>query len=196
MGQMPRKVDRRQALAAFGTVSLGGLLAACGDDDDSRAKTPTPSGEDFDASATCVVTPELTEGPYYIDLDALRSDITDGRPGTPLALALRVRDAATCEPIENAVVDIWHCDAGGVYSGFEAGAGETFLRGTQVTNSDGVVRFKTIYPGWYAATPYADHAGRDVYNEDDGIYTDGLQLTLSKRGDGVRGVMTFDVAQS
>jgi len=226
---MTRKLDRRQALAAFGTVSLGGLLAACGGDDDTRAKTPptaTPA-EDFDASATCAVTPELTEGPYYVDLDSIRSDITEDRTGTPLLLALRVRDAASCEPIENAVVDIWHCDAVGVYSGFESGAGETFLRGTQVTNSDGVVRFKTIYPGWYrgrtvhihakvhldrrsvlttqlftdrafddriyAATPYAQHTGRDVYNENDGIYEDGLQLTLSQDKAAVRGVMTFDV---
>ena len=138
-----------------------------------------------------------------------------------------MRDAAACEPIENAVVDIWHCDALGVYSGFESGADATFLRGAQVTNRDGVVQFRTIYPGWYrgrtvhihakvhldsrtvlttqlftnrtfdervhAGAPYAEDAGRDVYNEDDGIYAEGLELTLSQDGDDVLGVMTFDV---
>jgi len=51
--------------------------------------------------------------------------------------------------VENAIVDIWHCDAGGVYSGFESGEGERFLRGAQSTNEDGIARFTTIYPGWY-----------------------------------------------
>jgi len=255
---MTRKIDRRRALATFGTVSLGGLLAACGGDDDRTGSVTTdeggtatvepktsPSGtasEQFDASATCTVTPELTEGPFYFDVDAIRSDIREDREGTPLRLAVRVRDADSCEPIENAVVDIWHCDAVGTYSGFEAasqggpggGGGptdeETYLRGAQVTNSEGIVRFTTIYPGWYrgrtvhihakvhldkrtvlttqlftnqafdervhAAGPYAEDAGRDTFNDGDGIYEDGLEMTLSEDGDGVLGVMTFDVRRA
>lgn len=98
----------------------------------------------------CTLTPEQTEGPYYLDLDMVRSDITEDRQGSPLALAITVADAASCEPIKDAAVDVWHCDAGGVYSGFEAGAGETFLRGTQVTDRAGVAEFATIYPGWYS----------------------------------------------
>ena len=79
--------------------------------------------EKLDAGATCTQAVEQTEGPYYFDVDAIRSDIREGREGTRLRLALRVRSAGACEPIENAVVDLWHCDAGGVYSGFEAGEG-------------------------------------------------------------------------
>jgi protocatechuate 3,4-dioxygenase beta subunit len=69
-----------------------------------------------------------------------------------------VRDAGRCEPIADAVVDIWHCDAGGVYSGFEAGEGERFLRGAQVTNADGIARFTTIYPGYYQGRTVHIHA--------------------------------------
>ena len=125
---MTRKIDRRQALAAMGTVSLGGLLAACGDEDAptaptaSTAKTTTSkaTADAFDGAATCQVSTELTEGPYYFDVDSIRSDIREDREGTLLRLAIRVREAGSCEPIENAVVDIWHCDATGNYSGFEA----------------------------------------------------------------------------
>jgi len=101
-------------------------------------------------AAACVLTPESTEGPFYLDLDNVRSDITDGRPGAPLELQITVVDAVGCAPIRDAAVDIWHADAGGVYSGFSPGAtGQTFLRGTQVSDGNGVVTFRTVYPGWY-----------------------------------------------
>ena len=71
-------------------------------------------------------------------------------------------------PIESAIVDVWHCDATGLYSGFEAasmggpGGGrsddKTYLRGAQATNSDGIVEFKTIYPGWYRGRTTHIHA--------------------------------------
>ena len=150
---MPARFDRRRALAAFGTVSLGTLLAACGDGDEAvRTQTQTSTTADdevFEGAGSCRVTAEQTEGPYYFDADAIRSDIREDREGVPLRLAIRVRDADACEPIANAVVDIWHCDAGGVYSGFDEGDGERFLRGAQVTNRAGVVEFETIYPGRY-----------------------------------------------
>jgi protocatechuate 3,4-dioxygenase beta subunit len=99
----------------------------------------------------------MTEGPYYFDVDAIRSDIREDRAGLPLRLALRVQDATECAPITNAVVDVWHCDATGIYSGFESAStggantrdDETYLRGAQVTNDAGVVEFLTVYPGWY-----------------------------------------------
>jgi protocatechuate 3,4-dioxygenase beta subunit len=101
-------------------------------------------------SVSCVLTPEQTEGPYYIAKEKLRRNITDGRPGTPLTLRLAVVDAKTCRPIRGAAVDIWHCDASGIYSGFGAGrANRTFMRGIQRTNANGVATFKTVYPGWY-----------------------------------------------
>ncbi len=101
-------------------------------------------------AVTCVLTPELTEGPYYIPNEKLRRNITDGHPGTPLFLQLAVVDASTCKPIKGAAVDIWHADAAGNYSGFGAGSGNrTFMRGIQKTDARGIASFRTVYPGWY-----------------------------------------------
>src|SRR4051812_29851315 len=101
-------------------------------------------------AVSCILTPELTEGPYYVDGEKVRRNITDGRPGTPLRLRAKVVDASTCKPIKGAAVDIWHGDAGGVYSGFGAGASSrTFMRGIQPTAATGVAVFDTVYPGWY-----------------------------------------------
>jgi protocatechuate 3,4-dioxygenase beta subunit len=96
----------------------------------------------------------MTEGPFHIANEKLRRDITEGKPGTPLTLKLAVVDASSCRALSGALVDIWHCDAGGVYSGFSSiGSGQTnkltFLRGLQRTNAQGVATFQTIYPGWY-----------------------------------------------
>ena len=92
----------------------------------------------------------MTEGPYYIDGEKLRRNITEGRPGAPLTLRLGVVNASTCKPIRGAIVDIWHADAAGVYSGFGAGAANrTFMRGLQRTDANGVATFQTVYPGWY-----------------------------------------------
>ncbi len=175
------RFNRRQALAGAGVVTLGSVLAACGGGDETAEVTTTDGGtatvrpktdgrataaDLFDEAASCSLTPEETEGPYYFDVDKIRSDVREDRDGTTLRLALRVRDATSCEPIENAVVEIWHCDALGIYSGFVAastgGGGaaddETFLRGAQVTNGDGIVQFRTIYPGWYPGRTVHIHA--------------------------------------
>jgi protocatechuate 3,4-dioxygenase beta subunit len=97
-----------------------------------------------------VLAPEQTEGPYYIADEAVRRNITEGRPGTPLMLRAFVVNASSCKPIRGAAVDIWHADAGGVYSGFGQGAGNrTFMRGIQRTNAKGLALFRTVYPGWY-----------------------------------------------
>jgi protocatechuate 3,4-dioxygenase beta subunit len=102
------------------------------------------------AAVSCILTPEQTEGPYYIAGEKLRRNITEGRPGTALLLRTSVVDASTCRPIKNAAVDIWHADAGGVYSGFGDGASNrTFMRGVQRTNAKGLAQFRTVYPGWY-----------------------------------------------
>ncbi len=112
----------------------------------SSATTSAPA-----STAACVLTPALTEGPFYFDAGQIRRDITEGRPGTPLLLALEVVSTGSCSPIRDAVVDVWHCDAGGLYSGYgsEGTAGERFLRGIQVTDGSGRVEFDTLYPGFY-----------------------------------------------
>jgi protocatechuate 3,4-dioxygenase beta subunit len=109
----------------------------------------------------CVVRPEQTEGPYFVDERLHRSDIRsdpgDGvvRSGTPLALTFQVSrfDAAGCRPLPGAQVDIWHCDALGIYSDVSDPdfntVGQKFFRGYQITDARGEARFMTIYPGWY-----------------------------------------------
>jgi protocatechuate 3,4-dioxygenase beta subunit len=126
----------------------GGLATALG----LGAVRSWPDGGSALAADTvsCVLTPEQTEGPYYIAGEKVRRNITEGRAGTPLTLRLTVVDSRTCKPIKGAAVDIWHCDAAGTYSGFGAGrSSRTFMRGIQRTNADGVATFKTVYPGWY-----------------------------------------------
>src|SRR5262245_34862981 len=103
------------------------------------------------AAKACRLTPEVTEGPFYVALDRIRRDITEGRPGVPLTLRIRVIDVRRCRPIHSAAVDIWHCDASGLYSDEPSNgtAGQTFLRGVQLTNRKGFATFRTIYPGHY-----------------------------------------------
>jgi protocatechuate 3,4-dioxygenase beta subunit len=102
------------------------------------------------AAVSCILTPEQTEGPYYIAGEKLRRNITEGRPGAPMVLRTFVVDATSCRPIRNAAVDIWHADASGVYSGFGDGASNrTAMRGIQRTNTKGLAQFRTVYPGWY-----------------------------------------------
>lgn len=90
----------------------------------------------------------MTEGPYYVPDEAIRRNITEGLPGTPLALHLTVVSASTCKPIVGAKVDVWHANALGVYSGVQGNTG-TFMRGIQPTNAHGLALFDTVYPGWY-----------------------------------------------
>jgi protocatechuate 3,4-dioxygenase beta subunit len=142
-------LTRKRVLAWFGGVGLAAFVPGCGDESDSAAPT-TVVTETATATTTadCILSPELTEGPYYLDLDKVRRDITEGRPGAPLELTIRVVDGESCEPIKDAAVDIWHCDAEGVYSGVQGDDG-TFLRGIQMTDSEGQAVFRTIFPGWY-----------------------------------------------
>jgi protocatechuate 3,4-dioxygenase beta subunit len=133
-------------------LRLAGLLAGALGTGAWRAGSSAGAGPEAVASGavSCVLTPEQTEGPYYIANEKVRRNITDGRPGTPLTLRLRVLDASTCRPIKGAAVDIWHADAAGVYSGFgEGAASRTFMRGVQRTDARGLALFRTVYPGWY-----------------------------------------------
>src|SRR2546427_3460333 len=133
-------------------VRLGGFLATAVGAAGLKIETSEGAGPAAVASGavSCVLTPEQTEGPYYIANEAVRRNITEGRPGVPLLLRAFVVSASTCRPIKSAAVDIWHADAGGVYSGFGSGAASrTFMRGIQRTNARGLALFRTVYPGWY-----------------------------------------------
>ena len=111
---------------------------------------------------SCVVRPALTEGPYFVDEKLNRSDIRSdpgtnaSKPGMPLALTFLVSrvSGSACAALAGATVDVWHCDALGVYSdatdpNFGSTKGTKFLRGYQTTDANGMAKFTTIWPGWY-----------------------------------------------
>src|SRR4051794_12138586 len=141
MSNAHHKLRRRDALAAAGSLGIGlaGVRWLGGDAGIDQAN----------AAGTCVLTPEATEGPYWVENDLTRRNVTENRPGLPLALRLLVQNANACTAIAGADVEIWHADAGGAYSGVN-GASTHYLRGHQKTNANGVARFDTIYPGWYS----------------------------------------------
>lgn len=166
--------DRRTALKAIGALALlagcgseasaggggagsggGGAAGAAGGGAGGAGGAGTGGAGAGGAPGTCTLYPEQTEGPFYLDGKLMRRDVTEGRPGSPLTLRLTVLGADGCTPIEGAIVEIWQCDAGGVYSGHPGQlggrntTGETFLRGAQPTGAGGVAELRTIYPGWY-----------------------------------------------
>jgi protocatechuate 3,4-dioxygenase beta subunit len=161
-------VSRRALLTGIsgtGLIAAGAAATASAATADSPAKTSpinslTSSPADNPATAlaadprpatpSCTLAREVTEGPYYLDLLTVRRDITEGRPGVPLILRTTVVDSATCQPLANAAVDVWHCDAIGQYSAFTTPAERTYLRGVQLTDPAGVAEFRSIYPGWYS----------------------------------------------
>lgn len=156
---MPENTDRipslrrREALASAGALGLGLVWTnGCGWFDSAGAAVE----EDAVEAAACTLSKELTEGPYWIENGLTRRDVTEDRRGVPLTLLLAVEDAGSCRRLRRADVEIWHADTQGAYSGVgSAGASSRFLRGHQRTNANGVVRFETIYPGWYMGrTPH------------------------------------------
>ncbi|MBD2021818.1 intradiol ring-cleavage dioxygenase [Leptolyngbya sp. FACHB-36] len=156
---------RRRDVLGFLAGTIAVSLVGCFRGQSTSAKpTSAPMQAATQAAATtpsCVVRPQQTEGPYFVDegLDRsdIRSDPADGsvKQGVPLRLTFRVSQVGTtsCSPVAGATIDIWHCDAQGVYSdvrdrNFNT-LGKKFLRGYQVTNANGTAEFVTIYPGWY-----------------------------------------------
>ncbi|MEU6194076.1 intradiol ring-cleavage dioxygenase [Streptomyces sp. NPDC047061] len=119
-----RKLARRTVLAASSVavtaVGVGSAFAATDGTTDAATGTRTEASPSASEGACYTLTSELVEGPYYIDADKLRQDVTEDQAGIPLHLTLKVIDAETCKPLRNAAVDIWHCNASGVYSGYES----------------------------------------------------------------------------
>jgi len=167
----PRRLTRRESLLRFaGVAAAVGGGAAWKLDQEAGAAGPLAVSTGVVA---CVLAPELTEGPYYVDGEKLRRDITEGKPGMPLQLSLKVVNASTCKVVKNAAVDIWHCDASGEYSGAVANhPGTNFLRGIQRTNAKGIATFRTIYPGFYPGR--AVHVHVRVYYAGSVVHTGQL----------------------
>ncbi|MBI5672442.1 MAG: intradiol ring-cleavage dioxygenase [Nitrospirae bacterium] len=144
--------SRREILVSAGAAGAIWLMTGTRSQAQAASDTPQP---------LCLVRPEQTEGPYFVDerlnRTDIRSDPSNGTisPGTQLALTFDISrvHAGECRPVPNAQVDVWHCDALGIYSdvrdpGFST-VGQKFLRGYQLTDAHGAARFLTIYPGWY-----------------------------------------------
>jgi protocatechuate 3,4-dioxygenase beta subunit len=182
-------LTRRDSLLGLGGIAAaalgaGGVLAALGDDAEAASGGPAAVASGL---VTCVLTPEMTEGPYHLDGDKVRRDIREGRPGTRLDLATTVVDVSTCKPIKGAAVDIWHCDAGGTYSGFaqEGTEGDTFMRGIQRTTKTGLATFVTVYPGWYSGRTVHIHVqvslGGNVLHTGQLFFPEALTDTVYRR---------------
>jgi protocatechuate 3,4-dioxygenase beta subunit len=158
--QAPHSLGRREALGAFGALSAAPLVALAGPADAEALWADQFDAFDFAAARSCALIPQETAGPYPLlevlqDKKMVRRDVTEGRPGVPLTLTLKLVDVnAACAPVTHAAVYIWCTDKDGVYSGYvQPGGidtrGQTFMRGIQLSNDKGAVRFTAIYPGWY-----------------------------------------------
>ncbi len=171
-------------------VKAGGLVvAAIGvksflTDGASAATDGTGPAAVATGAVACVLTPEMTEGPYYLPGEKVRRNITEGRPGMPLTLKLKVVNVSTCKAIKGAAVDIWHADAGGTYSGVQDSVGTAFMRGIQPTDAKGVAQFLTVYPGWYQGRTVHIHVkvhlGGNVVHTGQLFFPDTLTDTVYK----------------
>ncbi|WP_105971572.1 intradiol ring-cleavage dioxygenase [Streptomyces geranii] len=177
----PTAIGRRTVLIATGaTAATLAVAAAVPESSTPTADTTAPVA----AAAVCTLTKEMTEGPYYLDGQLVRADIHETKTGIPLKLTLTVVDDDTCAPLSNALVEIWHCDALGEYSGFVGNNGHsepdngTFLRGGVLTNSSGVAAITSVYPGWYRGRCVHIHlkVHTNVTLTSDGSFTGGREL--------------------
>jgi protocatechuate 3,4-dioxygenase beta subunit len=181
-------LTRREALGFMGGAAIVSLFGCLRGQSASVEATPLPAQAPTPA---CVVKPEQTEGPYFVDEKLNRSDIRSNpadnsvKPGVPLRLVFQVSQVSdrVCTPLSNAVIDVWHCDAEGVYSDVNDRrsntVGEKFLRGYQVTDANGTAEFMTIYPGWYQGRTVhihfkirADSASQQSYEFTSQLYFD------------------------
>lgn len=188
------------------TLSRRGLIGVLGGGVASvafGARALDALGANDGTVAACVLTPEVTEGPYWIDNKLTRYDVRAGRPGLPLVLEFTVVNAKTCKPIKGANVEIWHADASGNYSGFDGGSSgggggfgggsgpETktrYLRGHQRSDALGKASFLTIFPGWYRGrTPHIHmkvHVGSAdrVVHTGQVFFSEAIQSSVYKTG--------------
>jgi len=171
------QLSRRDLLgfAAKGAASVfvsQSLLASCAAAANGVTDTAASSGTTTPTTgnSSCILTASLTEGPFFVDEKLNRSDIrTDPATGAvsagiPLALTFNVQRVASnaCTPLTGAYLDVWHCDAAGVYSDV-SGSTRKFLRGYQITDANGVASFQTVYPGWYGGRAVHIHFKLRLY---------------------------------
>jgi len=164
-----KKLSRREALGMMGVAGAAASLGCGSEGTTSPTTTTGTTGTTGGTGASCAVSPTETIGPYPSLTNFVRSDIREGKTGTPLTLTITVVNANnSCSPVANAAVDIWQCDAGGNYSEYSQpgynGTGLTYLRGIQMSDSNGRVTFTTVFPGWYAGRATHIHVQVKVNN--------------------------------
>jgi protocatechuate 3,4-dioxygenase beta subunit len=183
-GMVGRLLTRRELVALFGMSGVAGMVHPL-----TGQTPPAPPGTVIPG---CIVQPQQTEGPYFVDGQLNRGDIRPDpatravKAGAPLDLTFKVSEVApggTCRPLAGAQVDVWQCDAMGTYSDVKDNnfntVGQKFLRGHQVTDAKGAVSFVTIYPGWYPGRAVHIHfkvrtkpAGTQAYEFTSQLYFD------------------------
>ena len=162
----------------MGIAATGASFFACSGDNDllnSDSSSTSGSSGNSDVTSTsseCAVTNSETAGPFPTNNpeDLERVDITGDRTGVDLAINIVVRDVNnSCAVLQDAIVDIWHCDAAGNYSEYGGSGMQStnyqsyhFLRGRQISDADGVVKFQSIFPGWYNGR--STHIHVHIYN--------------------------------
>lgn len=186
-------MERKNFLKAFAVAAAAGPLILDGCKKESTTKSTTTTGTTStttsdSSSSSCVVSPTETEGPYpYVGGELTnplnRTDITAGQTGVPLTLTFLVVNANdNCNLVADARVDIWHCNKDGYYSGYanqgggKSFVGQTFLRGYQLSDTNGTVTFTTIYPGWYSGR--ATHIHLEIYVNN--VMKKTTQITFSE----------------
>jgi protocatechuate 3,4-dioxygenase beta subunit len=164
-------MDRKEFLKGIGVAGISAIVLPSLDGCNKESVTPSSTSSSTNSSSTsstsssstCTVTRSETDGPYPLytsrGSSIQRVDITDGKTGLPLNVTITIKNKNNgCASLSGVVVDIWHCDKDGYYSGYSGQngylgtkdyTGYTFLRGRQTTDSNGQVKFITIYPGWY-----------------------------------------------
>ena len=173
-------LTRRQALAAAGAAGAGvAATSALGLPGMTGHRADGWGGLDLADAATCILTPSMTEGPYFVDELLNRSDIRASKDGVKTTLTFNIFSAdANCDAFTGATVDMWQCDAQGSYSDVSQNntVGQTFLRGYQVTDGQGQATFTTIFPGWYQGRTIHIHMKFRVFDGSSTTYDYSTQL--------------------
>ncbi len=151
-------MKRRNALKRLGALGIAGMAAPAAQSHAAELLSQKQTGSWDSSRRGCWLTPSETEGPYYFNANLIREDIRtdvdtgEFHDGIPLRMHITVI-GEDCTPLPNLLVDVWHADKDGVYSGYVQPGGNTvgedFMRGIQITDGSGQCTFLTSYPGWY-----------------------------------------------
>ncbi|KAF7550894.1 hypothetical protein G7Z17_g5401 [Cylindrodendrum hubeiense] len=155
------QIEKARAKRGLKKRDLDTVLGTSHNETDQGYTVNTDAATLFSGINSCVLTPEVTQGPYYVAGEYVREDLVEDQGGLDIVLDYQVIDVDTCEPIPDVYLEMWHCNSTGVYSGVvasgngdstdESNIDNTWLRGIQLTNDDGVAQFESIFPGHYTS---------------------------------------------